>query len=242
MIIVSVLLAFVFVGIGFLITEKNAKHLLSGYNTMTEEDRKNFNLIDYLKFFRKFHVFLGASLLIISLLLFYFVDADYSGVFVGIYPIAAYIYFIWKGKRFNNMKDEQTKSSYLFALILMIVVLIGIVAMFTYSLQDNTVEIKEDTIQISGDYGMDLSINNIKSIELVNELPEITSKINGFALETIEKGLFRTNDDKEVKLLINSQNKPFILISTKTNEKIYYSSKTKSNQEIYNQLIEVLKK
>ena len=167
MIIASILLAFVFVGIGFLITKKNAKHLLSGYNTMSEEDRKNFNLTDYLKFFRKFHVFLGASLLIISLLLFYFVDADYSGVFVGIYPIAAYIYFIWKGKRFNNMKDEQTKSSYLFALILMIVVLIGIVAMFTYSLQDNTVEIKEDTIQISGDYGMDLSINNIKSIELV---------------------------------------------------------------------------
>src|SRR5690606_3586929 len=144
MIIVSVLLAFVFVGIGFLITEKNAKHLLSGYNTMTEEDRKNFNLTDYLKVFRKFHVFLGTSLLIISLLLFYFVDADYSGVCVGIYPIAAYIYFIWKGKRFNNMKDEQTKSSYLFALIIMIAVLIGIVAMFTYGLQDNTIERSEE--------------------------------------------------------------------------------------------------
>src|SRR5690606_34185800 len=173
----------------------------------------------------------GASLLIISLLFFYFIDADYSGVFVGIYPIAAYIYFIWKGKRFNNMKDEQPKSSYLLALIIMIAVLIRIVAIFTYGLQNNTIEIKEDIIQISGNYGMDLPINNIQSVELVNELPEITLKINGFALETIEKGLFKTADDKEVKLLINSQNKPFILIRTKTNEKIYYSSKAKSNQE-----------
>ena len=242
MIIVSVLLAFIFIGIGFLITEKNAKHLLSGYNTMSDEDRKNFNLTDYLKFFKKFHVFLGTSLLIISLILFYFVDADYSGVFVGVYPIAAYIYFIWKGKRFNNMKDEQTKNSFIFALVIMVAVFVGIVAMFAYSLQDNPIEIRAEIIKIGGDYGIDLPIKDIKSIELVNELPEMTSKINGFALQNIEKGLFRTNDDEQIKLLINSQNKPFILIITKTNEKIYYSSKEKSNQEIYNQLIEVVKK
>ena len=242
MIIVSVLLAFIFTGIGFLITEKNAKHLLSGYNTMSDEDRKNFNLTDYLKFFKKFHVFLGTSLLIISLILFYFVDADYSGVFVGVYPVAAYIYFIWKGKRFNNMKDEQTKGSFIFALVIMVAVFVGIVAMFTYSLQDNPVEIRAEIIKIGGDYGIDLPIKDLKSIELVNELPEMTSKIDGFALQNIEKGLFRTSTDEKVKLLINSQNKPFILIITKTNEKIYYSSKEKSNQEIYNQLIEVVKK
>lgn len=124
----------------------------------------------------------------------------------------------------------------------MVAVFVGIIAMFAYSLQDNPVEIKDDIIQISGDYGIDLSIKDIQSIELVNELPEITSKINGFALQNIEKGLFRTSTDEKVKLLINSQNKPFILIITKTNEKIYYSSKEKSNQEIYNQLIEVVKK
>lgn len=242
MIIVSFLLAFIFIGIGFLITEKNAKHLLSGYNIMSDEDRKNFNLTDYLKFFKKFHVFLGTSLLIISLILFYFVDADYSGVFVGVYPVAAYIYFIWKGKRFNNMKNEQTKGSFIFALVIMVAVFVAIVAMFAYSLQDNPVEIRAEIIKIGGDYGIDLPIKDLKSIELVNELPEMTSKINGFALQNIEKGLFRTSTDEKVKLLINSQNKPFILIITKTNEKIYYSSKEKSNQEIYNQLIEVVKK
>lgn len=242
MIIINILLSFIFIGIGFLITERNAKYLLSGYNTMTDEDRKNFNLTDYLKFFKKFHVFLGTTLLIISLILFYFVDADYSSVFAGIYPVAAYIYFIWKGKRFNNMKDEQTKSSFIFALIIMVVVFVGIVGMFAYSLQDNPVEIKAEIIKIGGDYGIDLPIKDIKSIELVNELPEITLKINGFALQNIEKGLFRTNGGEKVKLLINSQNKPFILIITNTNDKIYYSSKEKSNQKIYNQLIKVVKK
>lgn len=242
MIIINITLAVIFIAIGFLITEKNAKNLLSGYNTMSDEERKQFNLSAYLKYFKKFHVFLGVSLLIISLVLYYFVDADYSGVFAGVYPIAAYIYFIWKGKRFSNMRDTQNKSSFIFAMVVMLGLLIGIIAMFTYSLQDNTIEIKGETIHIGGDYGTDLPINNIQSIELVNELPDISLKINGFALETIEKGYFKTSEGEKVKLLINSQNKPIILITTNTNEKIYYAAKEKSNQEIFNQLIKVVKK
>lgn len=228
--------------LGFSITENNAKYLLSGYNTMSDENRKHFNLTAYLKYFKKFHLFLGLSLLFISVLLFYFVDVDWSMIFTGMYPMFAYTYFIWKGKRFTNMKDAQNKSTFIFALVVMIVTTIGIIAMFTYSLQDNVIEIKEDIIKINGDYGMELSITDIQSIELIDELPEITSKVNGFALETIEKGFFKTSDGDEVKLLINSQNKPIIFITTKTNEKIYYSSKEKSNQEIYNQLIQVIEK
>jgi len=242
MVIINIILAVVFTAVGFLITEKNAKNLLSGYNTMTEEERKHFDLNAYLKYFKKFHVFLGISLLVISLILYYYVDADYSGVFAGIYPIAAYIYFIWKGKRFTNMKNTQNKSSFIFAMVVMFAVLIGIIAMFAYSLQDNTIEIKGNTIHIGGDYGTDLPINTIQSIELVNELPDISLKINGFALETIEKGYFKTSEGEKVKLLINSQNKPIILITTTTDKKIYYSAKEKSNQEIFNQLIKVVKK
>src|SRR5690606_5353956 len=242
MIIVSIFLSLIFIVIGFIITEKNAKYLLSGYNTMSEEDRKHFDLTAYLNYFRKFHIFLGISLLITSLILYYFVDADYSGIFADVYPIAAYLYFIWKGKRFTNMKDSQNKSSFIFAVVIMSTVLISIIAMFTYTLQDNIIEIKEDIVQINGIYGMDIPVIDIKSIELVEELPEITLKINGFALETIEKGLFKTSDDEKVILLINSQKNTIIFIITKTNEKIYYSSKEKSNQEIYHQLIQVLKK
>lgn len=242
MVIINIILAVIFIAIGFLITEKNAKNLLSGYNTMTDEERKHFNLTAYLKYFKQFHVFLGVSLLIISLILYYYVNADYSGVFAGVYPIAAYVYFIWKGKRFTNMKDSQNKSSFVFALVVMILVLLGISYSFIYGLQDNTIEIKKDTLHIGGNYGMDLPINTIQSIELVNELPDISLKINGFALETIEKGYFKTSEGEKVKLLINSQNKPIILITTTTNEKIYYSAKEKSNQEIFNQLIKVVKK
>ncbi|WP_157868411.1 PH domain-containing protein [Flavobacterium indicum] len=110
----------------------------------------------------------------------------------------------------------------------MFVVFIAIVAMFYYSLQDNQIEINDNLVRIKGDYGIDIRTNEIKSIELVNELPEISIKTNGFALQTIRKGNFKTKNGENVNLFINSVEQPIIYITTNTNQKIYYSSKEKS--------------
>ena len=39
---------------GYIVNEKNADVLLAGYNTMSEDEKNRFDLINYLKFFRKF--------------------------------------------------------------------------------------------------------------------------------------------------------------------------------------------
>ena len=44
-------------------------------------------------------------------------------------------------------------------------------------------------------------------------------------------------ENQNVKLLINSNKKPIILIITKDKKKIFYSAKEKSNVEIYNEII-----
>ena len=38
----------------FIVNENNADILLAGYNTMSNDEKKRFDLINYLKFFRKF--------------------------------------------------------------------------------------------------------------------------------------------------------------------------------------------
>ena len=70
-------------------------------------------------------------------------------------------------------------------------------------------------IEISEEYGMNIYKNNIKSIKLVSSYPKIISKSNGFTLGYIKKGIFKTNKNTEVKLLINSQKIPLIQIVTK---------------------------
>ena len=41
----------VFIAVAYGINEKNAKLLLAGYNTMSEQERKNFDLKSYLIYF-----------------------------------------------------------------------------------------------------------------------------------------------------------------------------------------------
>jgi len=242
MIIGIIILSLLFIGIGFIVTENNAKYLLSGYNTMSENERKNIDIKSYIPYFRNFHVFLGISLFIIGAFLYYYVDSDWSGIFMGTYPFLAYIYFIWKGNKFNRQNDKKLKRKSLITIGFMFTILITVSAMFYYSLKDNKIEINNDNIVITGDYGIELKTSDIKSIKLVNQFPEISYKMNGFALENVKKGYFKTKEGEKVKLLINSLKQPLICITTNKNENIYYSAKDKSNEIIYNNLKSSLKK
>lgn len=236
MIVPITLLSILFIGIGFIITESNAKYLLSGYNTMSNYEREKFDIKSYIPYFRNFHIFLGISLFVICLVVYYLIDSDWSGIIMGIYPIIAYTYFVWKGNQFSNSNDKKSKRKTITTIIFLFAVSIVIAGMFFNSLQDNEIEITKDTIKIKGDYGMELKRDNIKSINLVDKLPEISYKMNGFALEKVKKGYFKTKTGDKIKLYINSDKYPLISIITKDNQKIYYSSKEKSNNIIFNDL------
>ena len=43
-----------FYAIGYYINKENSKYLLSGYNTMSDDERKKFNIEGYLKIFKPF--------------------------------------------------------------------------------------------------------------------------------------------------------------------------------------------
>lgn len=50
-----------FLCMAFVVTAKNAKYMLSGYNTMSNEERKNVDLKGLISYFRNFFIFLGIS-------------------------------------------------------------------------------------------------------------------------------------------------------------------------------------
>ena len=144
------------------------------------------------------------------------------------------MYFIWKGMRFSKKKNKKTITYIvIFGLLLLI---LFIAFDFKNTLKDNQITIKKNKIEITGEYGTELNLNDIKSINLVEKTPKIANKINGFALQTIKKGLFKTTSGEKIKLLINSSKTPIILIITNDNQKIYYSSKDKDNDEIYKEI------
>lgn len=241
MLIAISILSALFVVISIFINEKNGKFLLSGYNTMSDEEKLNFRFEDYVRYFKKWMLLIGISMFIVSTIVLYLINSDWGVIVMVSYLFLAIILFIWMSDQFYIVKTKKQKLKSTFSIVVMMTLLGFILYQFNSTLKDNEIKIVNNSIEISGDYGDEIKINNLKSVTLVKESPEIDSKISGAALEIIKKGYFKTKSNEEVKLLINSKQTPIVLIETKENKKIYYSAKEKSNTLIYNELIRKMK-
>ena len=109
MIYVLIGMSLLFVAIGLIVTESNAKYLLTGYNTMSQQEREQVDIKSYIPTFRKFHLSLGISFLVIGLIVHYAIGEHAGGIFLGVYPILAYLYFIWKSNKFSKVRNTKRK-------------------------------------------------------------------------------------------------------------------------------------
>src|SRR5258708_852490 len=125
-----------FLAIGFFVTENNAKYLLSGYNTMDEEDRKKVDIKSYIIYFRKFHLFLGVSFLTLGPLLTYLISENAGGMFLGVYPILAYIYFFRSSTKFS--KGLPTQSA--ITAVVLALVLVFVTGLFVVGLKEDKLD------------------------------------------------------------------------------------------------------
>ncbi len=236
MLFLIIFLGLLFVGTGFLLTEKNAPYLLSGYNTLSKEEQAKFDLKNYLPAFRKFHTFLGLSVLVVGLILHFLVSKNAGLVFVTIYPILAYIFFIFRTKKYET-QSMRRKNSLGIILLLLTTVLVGF--LLFRSFQETKIEIHDGAVTFVGMYGETVDFQDIRALELLEKLPKISLKLNGTAVDGIYKGKFKTGDGEIVKLLINAEkNKPYIKINRKKDKSIFFASKNDDNRRIYQQLKE----
>lgn len=236
MIYVLIGISLLFTIIGFIITKDNARYLLSGYNTMSDTEREKVDIVNYIAFFKRFHIFLGISLLVVGGLLYYVIDSIAAVVFMTIYPLIAYTYFMWTAKKYMTVSGKVYKAS----LITVFLTILLVVFMFTKGFRENKLTFGTEKIELQGWYGETIEYSEVSTIELVNNLPDIESKSNGFAIGTVRKGYFRTSQGEKIKLIINAANKPIVRITKKDGNKIYYASKSLSNKEIYDTFTEKL--
>ena len=92
----------IFFIIAYTINEKNAKYLLSGYNTMSKEEQEKFDLKNFLIFFKKFFINLGIYSFLIFIL-FYSIYDEITATIIWI--ICVFIptpYMIYKGYKFKK--------------------------------------------------------------------------------------------------------------------------------------------
>lgn len=126
-----------------------------------------------------------------------------------------------------NIKFRKTLLNLVIALIIIAF------ASFSLGFNENNLLMREKFIKITGPYGEKIPVNEINSIELTSRRPSLSRKMFGTSTGNRLKGYFATGKGEKIKVIINSNITPWILITKKSDEKIYYSSNRKSNKDIY---------
>lgn len=79
---------------GYIVNENNADSLLAGYNTMTKDEKNRFDLVNYLKFFRKFMLSISLFTGIIYFISILFFNEETSAIIYAICLCVPWPYFI----------------------------------------------------------------------------------------------------------------------------------------------------
>jgi hypothetical protein len=212
---------------------KNAKYLLSGYNTVSKEDQEKVDIENYIVFFRKFHTLLGLSFFFAGVSIHLLLGELAAGIFIGVYPLLAYIFFIWaSSKYFGNAGQKKHKVG----VFILLGALLFVALLFIFGNRGNKLKYDKYRIEIKGMYGETIQRSDVESIQLVDKLPGVRLKTNGYSLGAIHKGYFKTADGEVVKLLVDNNKGPFLYILKINGKKIYYSSKGKSNQKLLEEI------
>ncbi len=86
--------------IAYSINKENSKYLLAGYNTMSNDDRKKFDIDNFLKFFKYFFKLQSLLSILIFVIFKLLVNEKIALIFYSIFLIFCPLYMIIKSKKF----------------------------------------------------------------------------------------------------------------------------------------------
>lgn len=121
MILLLILIAIILFATGYIITPNNADNLLSGYNTLSQEDKNKVDIIAYSKFFKKFHKILAITLFLIGLLFYLLNWSIFLKGHLIIFPLLTYAVFFLKSQfYFEKVSKPWRKIATYFVVIILL--------------------------------------------------------------------------------------------------------------------------
>lgn len=213
--VIGLIPVIILVVIGFLIKYKKAYWLISGYNTMPAEKKKNVNIEELARLMANVCFIIAAIILCASAFMFIGKMAVSGIVFALMFPVIIYTLIKaqrFDGNAFNSEGKMKTGSKALIGSVIAVLVGVGVLLNFSSKPAEYTLE--NGIFNISGMYGQEVAINKINSLELKDTMPEVLTRTNGSALGTTLKGYFKLKDIGKAKLFVDTSKPPFIYVKT----------------------------
>lgn len=204
---------------GFLIKYKKAYWLISGYNTMSAEKKKNVDTEALGEFIANVCFIIAGIVLAATVLLALKQTAIAGIMFVLIFPVIIYTLVHaqkFDGNNFNSEGKMKTGSKAMVGSIVAVLVLITIMVgvMMSQSSKPAGYTLENGMLTISGMYGQEIDLRKVSSLDMKDTIPEVLLRTNGSALGSMLKGNFKLEYLGQAKLFIDRSESPFIFIYT----------------------------
>ncbi|MFE8700302.1 DUF3784 domain-containing protein [Cytobacillus sp. FJAT-54145] len=212
--------------IGWGIRKKETYDLISGFATRPREEQEELINNGYVKKATMLLMTTGIGMLILLPLSFtpfpFSIEVQFG--FLLVYLLGGTIYLS------KYEVEKKRKRSYIFSTILFCVVISGVSILYSYGYRDFDLVLREDSFEVSGMYGDEWTYNDIVQVELLEEMPNIKWKENGFGLSTRAKGHFDVDGHGSSLLFIHKDSSPYLYIKLENHKDIFIN--TSNSDEI----------
>ncbi|MFD2444248.1 DUF3784 domain-containing protein [Bacillus sp. CGMCC 1.16607] len=216
----QIIIAIILLIFGWAIRKKQAYWLISGFMTRPKVEQEE--LIKNGSPQKTGALFIATAIGMLLLLPLVFTPFQYA---VEI-QFAFMLVFLMSGLIYLSKYEipQKRKRSYTIS-ISIFVVLIGIIGYTTFLGYGNyDLKITDNRFEITGMYGDKWKLEDIKEIKLLEKMPEVTSKQNGFGTSTMAKGAFKVKGYGSSLLFVRRGYSPILYIEMEK-KKIFINSK-----------------
>lgn len=215
--------------LGFLV--KKFPDLIAGYNTMSAEQKEKVDIDGLSTMMRNSFIVIGILLAISDPVLSLIGLKQHATMALPLIILSGTFFILiraqtFKGK-FQNQGRKNTTRTVIISIVLVVIAFITFGFLY-YGTRKPDFKIAKKQITISGLYGM---TTQVESVEIIESLPQINMKTNGFNFGSVRKGNFYLKNIGQCKLFINSKNGPFIYVNTKNGTPIIINTESEKETE-----------
>ncbi len=124
--------------------------------------------------------------------------------------------------------------------VLTIIILFVVAILIFIGSRENSITVTNESVIISGMYGLLIENEDIDLVELRENIPRIITKINAIDIPFLKKGIFRMEEFERARLFIHSTSGPFLIIISNSDTIIMSFKDSDHTLDIFNAINAVL--
>ena len=234
MLIACLIIGLLFIGLGFL--TRRYPGLIAGYNTMSAEKKKNVDIVKISALLRSGFIVIGAVIITCPFIFKLARIEEFTPLAILAVILAGTVVIIAKCRKYDLNPHKNNPLAW----IVTAIVILFTAGMISYDFIPTKAVFEEGKVRFTGSYGVELSIDDIASVELMDKIPAATVRTNGTSVGNINKGTFMLGPWGKCRLLLNSGRHTYLVITKKSGEKVVFNNRDGVvTKDIYYRLAEL---